>query len=179
MDDIDPVQSAHLAPGGPALAAGAWFSAIVDHSDLSAAWRLTDRPLRVALVQSWMIATGLDDTPARQSVADAIADNVGHARWSAFAEWRLRRWRENTFKSFVADGWGLVSVPELVGPDLEFVRVAPGREGRELSADDPIFVQTLTVRFVEGVWLVAGIGRSLPNPGWPPYETSLRFEDMP
>ena len=172
------MQSAHLAPGGPALAAAAWFSAVVDRSDLAAAWRLTDRPLRLALVQSWMTTSGLDDDPNRQSVADAIADDVEDARWSTFADWRLRRWREITFKSFVADGWGLVSLPELVGPDLEFVRVAPGKEGRQLLAGEPIVVQTLTVRLVEGKWLVAGVGRSLPNPGWPPYETSLKTEDL-
>lgn len=163
-----------MAPGGPAAAAGEWFAAIVDRADLVAAWALTDHPLRLALAQSWLMNTqqSVDDR-SRDRVAAGIADGNGSDYWGEFAEWRLTRWREQTFKPFVEQGWGLVSIPEMAGPDVEFVRLAPGRQGRELAAGEPVLVQTLTVRLVRGSWLMAGIGRTLAIPGWPPTEHDL------
>jgi hypothetical protein len=117
--------------------------------------------------------TGRTDQPDRDLVAARLAAGPGHADWADFAAWRLTRWRDVTFKQFVDEGWGLVTIPEYVGPELEFVRIAPGREGRTVKAHEPVVVQTLTVRLVEGAWLVAGIGRTVAVPGWPPTEEQL------
>jgi hypothetical protein len=173
MADLPPEQANHVAPGGPGLAGARWFSAIVDDSDLDEAWELTAEPLRLALVQAWLIATGQADTDDRDARAAALADGPPHPDWQAFSAWRLSRWRQGRFRRFVEEGWGLLTLPELVGPDLEFVRVAPGSEGGELKPGDAVVVQTLTLGFVEDEWLVAGIGRTLPSPGWPPVEETL------
>lgn len=173
MDDLDPVQAAHMAQGGPAQAAGAWFGAIVDRADLAEAWPLTDGPLRLALAQSWILSAAPEAAVQdRDGTARAIADGPPPG-WADFADWRVQRWRDHTFRDFVTEGWGLVSVPEVAGPDVEFVRIAPGRDGRELPAGARVLVQTLTVRLVDNVWLVAGIGRTLAVPGWPPTEETL------
>ncbi|HLF43024.1 MAG TPA: hypothetical protein VJA46_05790 [Acidimicrobiia bacterium] len=172
--DLDPIQAAHLAPNGPAAIAGAWFAAIVDQAELASAWSLTDYPLRLALAQSWLMSTQTAfDEGSRDRVAAEIADGIDSEYWGEFVEWRLTRWRENTFRAFVDHGWGLVSIPEMAGPDVEFVRMAQGGQVRELSAGEAELVQTLTLRLVNGSWLIAGIGRTLAVPGWPPTEHEL------
>lgn len=176
MADLPPEQAYHVSPGGPGLAGARWFSAIVDEGDLVEAWTLTAAELRLALVQTWLIATDRADTDDRDTVAAALADGPPHPDWDSFAAWQLQKWREGRFRRFVQEGWGLLTLPELVGPDLELVRIAPGREGAELKPGDAIVVQTLTVQLVGDSWLVAGVGRSLPRPGWPPAEERLLTE---
>ena len=53
--DPPPEQAVFLGEGGPAAAAAAWARHVLDDSDLAAAWPLMDRPLRLALVQSWLL----------------------------------------------------------------------------------------------------------------------------
>ncbi len=171
---LDPSQAAHIAPGGPAEAGGAWFAAVVDRADLAETWAFTDIPLRLALAQSWLVHTGRAATDQdRDGAAETLANVPGSREWTDFAEWRLARWRNGILKPFVDGGWGVVTIPEVVGPDLEFVRIALGGNARELQAGETVLAQTLTVRLIDGAWLVAGIGRTLAVPGWPPTEQEL------
>lgn len=174
MSELDPIQEAYLAPGGPALAGAAWFDAVVTKADLGSAWALTAPPLRLALVQKWMINTGLDAVEdERDIVAEVVASGPGSAAWEAFATWRLGRWRTVTFKEFVEEGWGLISIVEPVRPDVVFVRFGIGRDGRRLQPGEGIIAQTVTMQFIGGRWVVAGIGRAIAVPGWPPKEEQL------
>jgi hypothetical protein len=176
MADLPPEQAYHVSPGGPGLAGARWFSAIVDDTDLEEAWDLTAAALRLALVQSWLIAMDRADADDRDELAAAMAEGPPHPDWEDFSTWQLDKWRNGRFRRFVREGWGLLTLPELVGPDLELVRIAPGRDGAELKPGDAIVVQTLTVQLVGESWVVAGIGRSLPRPGWPPVEEKLVTE---
>lgn len=174
MSGLDPVQELNLAPGGPALAGASWFDAIVNKADLVAAWGLTAWPLRLALVQGWMINTGLASLEdERDVVAELVASGPGPGEWAEFEAWRLGRWRERTFKTFVDEGWGLVSIVEPVRPEVELVRFGVGREGRRLQPGEGMLAQTLTMQLIGGKWLVAGIGRTIAVPGWPPHEEPL------
>ncbi len=177
MTDLDPVQAAFLTPDGPAQAAGAWFAAVVDSADLEAAWAIMDWPLRLSLVQSWMIDSEIVG-PNRDRLAQDLAQGPGARNWSAFAQWRLHRWRDGTFELFPRGSWGIVTVPEVVGPDLEFVRIS-SLDQRTVAAGEAIVAQTLLVRLVDGAWLVAGIGRYQPVPGWPPSEQELPTDLTP
>jgi hypothetical protein len=176
----DAPEAAHLAPGGPATAAAEWMRLIVDYADLNVAWSMTDEPLRLALVQSWMMLTGRDGRSDRDEVAAGLVVGQPADEWSEFAAWRLGRWREITFRDLVQEGWGIVSAPEYVGPDLEFVRFAVGAVDEVTEIEGPIAAQTLTMRLaVDAVWLVAGIGRTVPRPGWPPSEDEIATEFGP
>jgi hypothetical protein len=166
----------HLLPGGPALAAARWMRAIVDDLDFDDAWSLTDGPLRLALLQSWIMVTGRDVEADPDDLAESLVDRDPPDLWAEFAQWRLGRWRDLTFAALVAQGWGIVSTPEYVGPDLEFVRLAVGAVDDVVAIEGPIAAQTLTMRLVDGEWRVAGIGRTLPRPGWPPSEDVIPTE---
>ncbi len=129
--------------------------------------------------ESWLMITGFGEESNRDARADGIAEGPGSPDWAEFAAWRLTGWRERVFGLLVDQSWGLVSVPEYVGPDIEFVRIAPGGEARELVAGEPVVVQTLTLRLVDGAWFIAGVGRTLPVPGWPPREQELATDFAP
>lgn len=173
--DYEP-EAAHLSPDDPALAAADWMEAIVDEADLDAAWPMTDPALRLALVQSWIMVTGRDDPADRDDLAAGLVERRPPDLWAEFTSWRLGRWREITFVDLVEQGWGIVSIPEYVGPDLEFVRLAIGAVDDVVEVEGPIAAQTLTMRLVDGEWIVAGIGRTLPRPGWPPSEDGIPTE---
>lgn len=177
MSELDPVQELNLTPGGPALAGAAWFDAVVNKADLPAAWGRTAWSLRLALVQRWMVDTGRD---APEDHCDAVAEDVasgpGAAEWPEFELWRLDRWRARTFKKFVDEGWGLISLVEPVRPDIVLIRFGLGREGRRFEPGETLVAQTLAMQFVAGRWFVAGIGPRVAVPGWPPGEEHLPTE---
>lgn len=173
VDDPDDPVLAFSQPGGPVLAAIEWMRSITERSDLGSVWDLTDAPLRLSLVQSWMMVTGLDRQPDRDLVAVGVVARRLQTMWTEFEEWRVGRWRDLTFHEIVAKGFGVVSTPEYVGPDIEFVRLAIGSVDEPVDIEGDVMAQTLTMRFADGGWLVAGIGRSLPRPGWPPGEDEI------
>lgn len=173
MSELDPVQEAHLAPGGPALAGAAWFDSVVTKADLGSAWARTAPPLRLALVQEWMIETGRDAAEdERDAVAELVASGPGPAGWDEFATWQLRRWRV-AFEEFTEKGWGLIAMVEPVRPDVVLVRFGSGREGRRFEPGEAMVAQAVTMQLVGGRWLVAGVGCTIAVPGWPPAQERL------
>lgn len=160
-------------PPGSALAAQAWARAIIDCGDLAAAWPLTHPDLRRARAQTWL---GTEDLVPRRrwvSVADDLVDNGPASRhWPAFARWLIARWQ--TLTEWLRGRWGVLRGVQIVAVDIELVelvtsaRIAPGA----------VYVsQKLTMRLVDdGIWLVAGIGRYLAVPGWPPTKEELPSE---
>ena len=178
MDDQGPSeperpddQAVFLEARGPAVAAAAWARHVLDDSDLGAAWPLMTRPLRLALVQSWLLTAYTGPMRDRDTLAAAIADRT-HPLWSKFAAWRMARWHAETF-AFLLPDWGVASIPEAATLDVEFVRLAAGTAPRPVEPGQGFVVQTLTMRLVDDRWLVAGIGRGLAVPGWPPSESDL------
>ena len=168
-----PEQATFLGPGGPAVAAERWAHLVLDDGDLAAAWPLTDRPLRLALAQAWILNgyTGpLRD--GKDALAEALADGTSHPLWWQLAGWRIHQWRTTTLASLLP-GFCLVTVPEMPAPDVALVRLAPAAGIDAMESGRPFEVQTLTMRLVDQAWLVAGVGRSLPVPGWPPSEQDV------
>lgn len=164
-------EAAFLGAGGAAAAAATWARFVLDDNNLDSAWPLMDRPLRLALVQSWLLNAYTGPLRDKDMLAGVIEEG-GHPLWSKFAAWRMQRWHAETF-AFLLPGWDVVSIPEAAGPDLEFVELTSATGGDAVEAGQPLTVQTLTMRFVDQRWLVGGIGRTLAVPGWPPSEQTL------
>lgn len=152
------------------MAVSQWFASIVDRGDLQSVWPVTDEPLRLALLQSWILSESIASIGDRVQLAESLVASVDAPRWNEFEVWRLSRWRQITFREAVERGWGVLSVPEPVGQDAEFVRICPGNEFREVAAGQTIRAYTFVARLSEDGWRVAGIGRTIPAPGWPPTE---------
>jgi len=169
--DPPPEQAVFLEEGGAAAAAAAWARLVLDDNNLGAAWTLMDRPLRLALVQSWLLNAYTGPLRDKDTLAGVIEEG-GHPLWAKFAAWRMQRWHAETF-AFLLPDWGVVSIPEAAAPDIEFVRLTSATGGRAFEAGQPLTVQTLTMRFDGQRWLLGGIGRTLAVPGWPPSEQTL------
>ncbi len=176
-DDLPAEQHAHMTGAATRLVAG-WLEAVFDKSDLTAVWELVEQPLRLALVQSWILLEqdradlAVED---RDALANALASpRPRHRVWQEFAIWRVTRWR-NVLPRYVTDAGsrGFVSVPALVGVDLEAVLVAETTTGepRRFDAEEPVEAQRFLVRHTPDGVRLAGIGGVLPIPGWPPSET--------
>ena len=176
-DDLPAEQQAHMTGAATLLMVG-WLEAVFDENDLTAVWELVEEPLRLALVQSWiLLEQGRADLAVedKDALANALALPLPrHPAWQEFASWRVMRWRK-VFPPYVTDAGrrGFVSVPALVGIDLEAVLVAgtTTRIPRRLDAEEPVEVQRFLVRHTPDGVRLAGIGGVLPIPGWPPSET--------
>lgn len=174
---FDSAQRAHLLGEAVALARD-WLAAVFDESDLGRAWRLTDEPLRLAMVQSWIVLEDERVTEGdRDEVAEALsAERHDHPLWLEFAGWRLVRWRA-VLPPYVVDSTtrGVVTLPMPVGVDLEAVGIAsvPSSWPHLLPAAGPIEVFRILVRYTPAGARVAGLAGALPHPGWPPSETSV------
>jgi hypothetical protein len=165
--------------GEPIRIVIAWLAAAFEEGALADAWPLTDEPLRLALVQSWVLVNEeLVDLSIeeRNQLTTALArpTQPSHNLWPTFAEWRVRRWRA-ILPAFVVDPTrrGFVSIPQAIGVDLEAVMIAEARTGepRTFAAQEAVEVQRLLVRHTADGVRLAGIGGVLPVPGWPPSET--------
>ena len=169
--DRPPEEAALRGAEGPAAAAATWARFVLDDNNLDSAWPLMDRPLRLALIQSWLLNAYTGPLRDRDMLAGVIEEG-SHPLWSKFAAWRMQRWHAETF-AFLLSGWGVVSIPEAATPDVAFVGLTSTTGADAVEAGQPLTVQTLTMNFVDQRWLLGGIGRTLAVPGWPPSEQTL------
>lgn len=160
-----------------AVVAG-WCEHTFDRQDLAGAWPLTDEPLRLALVQSWLVLEQ-DRADVAGKDLDALADVLASAEpddplWPEFAYWRLSRWRA-VLPDYVTDAAvrGFVSLGAPLGVDLEAVMLSRSDDSSDgtFDAGEPLPVYRVLVRHTEAGARVAGLGGVLPVPGWPPSET--------
>jgi hypothetical protein len=154
-----------------------WLEHVFDRGDLASAWPLTDKPFRLALAQGWIMMNA--DLPevageGRDQLATALSeDQPSHALWPLFAGWRVVRWRQVLPHLLDADARSVVVIRDeapVVTPDLEVVTLTRSAE-RAIGPGEELSVQRFLVRFGTGGQRLAGIGRVLPLPGWPPSET--------
>lgn len=171
-----PEHEAHLSGAAVGLVLD-WLTRAFDEDDLQAAWPLTDEPLRLALVQSWVMLeserTDIADEDRDELAAELAAERPSHPLWPEFAEWRLARWH-SVFPGWVRSSGrrGVVSSPSLLGVSLEAVMIAEtDGTARPFDAGQPVVVQRFLVRHLSIGVRLAGIGGVLPIPGWPPSET--------
>ena len=159
-DGSDPVES------GPATAAAdAWLRAVTT-GDHGVAWSLVDPDLRLANAQAWIVQTlgrGRDDALAERL---ATASSTEPA-WLACVRSNGEIWR-STHKWWELCGWRANAEPETSG---SFVRVALALN-LNLNADVAAFHHEMPLQhFImrrRDEWRIAGIGRYVTFPGWPP-----------
>lgn len=155
-------------PNSAQMVAFQWLAAIIDDSDLARAWRLTSYNLRLTRAQTWCIDMGMSEHDGTWTAMAIASSAERHEHWGDFSDWAVRRWQQITFDQLQA-GWGVYPELEIAGVDFVFVRaVAVGPEGRLIRAHSQILANTLILQMTGGLWQVAGIGRQLPSPGWPP-----------
>jgi hypothetical protein len=155
--------------------AATWVEAVMDRSDLRAAWPLTDDTLRLVLAQDWIwahrhhpwVGHGADwDALARELSAEA----PDHPLWDRFAGEVLELWQK-IWKGFSAHSWQARDEPEVLALDLEIVTFAEVSEGPKRDA----FARRFAMRHTDDGWKVASVyGEQLFVPGWPP-----SLEDQP
>jgi uncharacterized protein len=171
-NDMSDEEALHLN-GAPVQLVLRWLQAVFDEDDLAAAWVLTDPPLRLALVQSWIISEEPLLDARRDDVAEALAaaQQPTHPLWAEFAQWRTGRWASLVFEPWVTkrELRGTVSRYSLISAEIEAIEIADS--GTVVPPDGRIVVQRFLVRHSEDSVRLAGIGGVLPQPGWPPTET--------
>jgi hypothetical protein len=147
-----------------------WLHAVI-RGDMATVWAVTDPDLRLALVQSFILGY-----PIESDNRDDLAGSIARGEmpwWPVFAAWRLERW-QNTFTSDMLE-WGTRAGHHLVSADLELVVFADHQGGR-VRAGTPALMQSFVCRLGgDGVWRVAGIGRAVARPGWPPTKDVVDF----
>jgi hypothetical protein len=152
-----------------------WLQRIFEEGDVAAAWRITDEPYRLARAQAWIMAN--IDLPEllnenRDEVAAALAaPTSSHPLWDTFAGFITIRFRNDlpdltspAFRRVIEKDDGISA-----GPDLEYVAVT-GEQRVEFELGETVAVRLFVVRHDD---LVAGLGQSVPKPGWPPTQIEL------
>jgi hypothetical protein len=155
----------------PAWCAFQFVTAVVDRSDVEAAWKYIDPDLQLARVQMWLIRQGLATPQAPEDDLAAAIVRQEHELWPRFAAASLARWRTRTYVNAVKGPWGLLPVEEFPAVDLALIRFGAGEWFGPRG--DEIAEFTVTTRYNGQVWPVAGLGPFLAVPGWPPVEQEL------
>ena len=165
-------------PGSSGAAARAWVGAVMDRQELLEAWPLTDPPLRLVLVQQWVLSSMGDPEVTRED-RDTLARELAecpprHPLWDRFASYRVRRWRR-FWTSFSLRTFDLSEEVEPLGDDLEVVTFLEKHRLMGLAAPGPPpIARRFAMRRTDQGWLVAGLdGSALFRPGWPPVQVRL------
>ena len=144
-----------------ALLVAAWLAAVLDESDLAAAWPLTDDAVRLATAQSWIMLESdrldVGDTD-RDLLATVLADpqQPAHPLWEEFSGWRIIRWRQ-VLPVFVTERevHGTVSGDHPLAPDIEAVWIT--RSDGQVVDGAEMVVQRFLVRQTDDGWRFAGV----------------------
>lgn len=152
----------------------AWVDAVMDRGDLRSAWRLTDPPLCLVLVQHWIAShegdPAVDAVANRDDLAAGLASSPPtHPLWGRFASDRLGRWRE-FWGDFNTREWKVEGPPERLRYDMAIVAFRRANDlGDPGEGGGPPLSRRLALAKTAGRWLVAGLdGTNLFRPGWPP-----------
>ena len=162
-DPVHPVEPGSSEGCPAASIAYAWMRAIT-HGDHEQAWALLDHNLRLAYAQAWILHTlgrDPDDVLAQRLAVDTSTEPA----WTACVRLNGDYWRA-AHKSWELRSWNSRSDCETVG---SFARVA-------LEIDPPDDIELPPQHFVmhcSDAWRIAGIGRFLTVPGWPPTTQAL------
>ena len=164
--------------GTPQAAAVAWVEAVMDRSDLAAAWPLTDPTLRLVLAQDWVWNHRHELAEPGRVASDggweAIAHGLAgcpctHPLWDRFAFDVVAR-RQQIWKGFSALTWEVRGQPEVLGLDMEMVTFVEADEAANPTGPGRhAFARRFAMVHTDGQWMVASInGDQLFLPGWPP-----------
>ena len=166
----------HFVPGGGTSLVFEWLSRIADvDPPVELVWDSLDDPLRLAMVQSWLLESGevAADDPHREAHAEELsARRSTHPLFDRFYVWLVAHYQD-VYRTI--DGKPcLVGATETVGVDLELVLFSSEEYVGTVEAGDQIYGHSFITRLVgEGEWVIAANARRLPVPGWPPTEQNL------
>jgi hypothetical protein len=152
--------------------ASTWVEAVMDRSDLRAAWTLTDPTLRLVLAQDWIWAHRHHPWVGHHTDWDRLAQGLtaprpDHPLFARFAEEQLELWHK-IWTGFSARTWKAWEEPEVLGLDLEIVTFGEVRQEADASGR-PSFARRFALRHTGDGWMMAGInGEQMFVPGWPP-----------
>lgn len=149
---------------GPTLACARVLTAVYDEADLAAAWAGVDEPFRLANAQAFL--AGVDRFGDDAAAARLAAADTSHDEWHAFSAWVIDACRGRGLYSAATYG----AIPEqIITPGLAYVFFAyTGGESIEHESGEQIVGMGWLMRHDGERWLLAGSGRYLPKPGWPP-----------
>ena len=142
-----------------------WLRLIIDGGDVEAAWPLTERNLRLCLVQQLMTdnpdAVGsrdFDEMSTRLSQEHPVDDS-----WPAMQQGLLRMLRLKWQRPWVVD----LEAVDLEVLDLDVVLVTVADRQEEPTAG-LVSESPLRMSLSDGRWLVSGFSEQAPEPGRPP-----------
>lgn len=175
--DVEPPTPEELAelissPDGPIQSAWDWLERVVVDGDLMAAWPLTEKNLRMCLVQQvlWARSSGpsADEWVLDQHAWALSQEEPNHPEWATVQEEVLSALRAKWESAPPPDQWGAIR-PRVVDGKHELVLFLPDvPSGQRVPADGRADVFPLLMERAEGRWLVAGFLDKPPTPGWPP-----------
>jgi predicted nucleic acid-binding protein len=165
-----------FVPGGGTGLVFNWLTRIAaPNPPAEVIWGSLDTPVRLAMAQSWLLATShvTTDDPQRDTVADQLSALPStHPLFDEFYGWLVAHY-QHVYRAI--DGKPcLVGATETVGVDLELIMFASEEHVGPYEAGVPLPVHTFITRHVgDGQWVIAANARRMPVPGWPPTEQVL------
>ena len=161
--------AAHLNPSGPIAAAYRWLHLALVEEDIETLWPLTAHPLRLALAQA-VIMANVQSSDMR--ALDRLADDYSRIR-PCNPQWpSMQRGLAATFKSRWSgddqlEKWPALR-PGLVDPTHELVILVHPSTPEVIEEGESFVATSFLVAAGDDGWLIAGLGETPPEPGWPP-----------
>jgi hypothetical protein len=153
-----------------------WLTRIAEaNPPVELVWGSLDDPLRLAMVQSWLLGKGevTADDPQRDAHAEQLsAHQSTHPLFEKFYSWLVAHYQD--VYSAIDGKPCLVGTTETVGVDLELIVFSCEEYVGSYGPRDQIPAHSFITRLIdEGEWVIAANARRLPVPGWPPTEQTL------
>jgi hypothetical protein len=162
----------NFEPAGGTALVYSWLGALAKPDPGPLFWAALDQPLRLCLVQGWMMNRGFGISSDR----DLVAEQLSHAQSTHTLAGKLLADVAQHMREVYADlgdAPALVDVTDLVGVDMELVVVTSEEFAGDYPAGAQIPVHCFVTRLIDGGWRIAANARRLPVPGWPPTEVPI------
>lgn len=169
----------HYGPGSAVEAASTWLTAISE-GNMQLVWQLTQRNLRLALVQAWILANERRREVARYDREELARElskiEPNHPLREGFFGTQLRE-LQYAYQGFNPTTWGAAERPRRFGVEFEMV-ILMDTEGEELRWQPGEWRAGFTLILKREIteWKLAGFEQLLV-PGWPPTYSALPGQD--
>jgi hypothetical protein len=165
-----------FVPGGGSALVLEWLTRIVEAAPpAQLIWKSLDDPLRLAMVQSWLLASGaepIDESSRDEIAAQLAARDRSHPAFDDFYAALVAHYQK--VYGHINGRPCLAGLTEAIGVDMELVAVSSeefvGSHDGEVGVPAHSFI---TRHLGDDRWVIAANARRLPVPGWPPTEQVL------
>jgi len=153
-----------------------WLTRIAEtNPPVELIWGSLDDPLRLCMVQSWLLGTGevtADDPRSDAGAKQLSARESTHPLFERFYRWLVAHY-QHVYRAI--DGKPcIVGMTETVGVDLELIAFGSKEYVGSYGPGEAFPAHSFITRHVgEGRWVIAANARRMPVPGWPPTEQIL------